>query len=78
MTWDNYGYGPGKWVIDHIIPLASYEKTGEGGWDTESYYNKKLLHYTNLGPMWYEDNRDKGDIIDPNDLAIFLERVIEL
>lgn len=48
MTWDNYG----KWHIDHIIPLAS-AKT-----ETELY---QLCHYTNLQPLWAEDNIRKGD-----------------
>ena len=47
MTWDNQG----KWHIDHKIPLAS-AKTEE-----ELY---KLCHYTNLQPLWAEDNMKKG------------------
>jgi len=48
MTWGNYGfYG---WHIDHIIPLDS-AKTEE-----ELY---KLCHYTNLQPLWWEDNLAK-------------------
>lgn len=49
MCWENYGlYG---WHIDHIIPLAS-AKTEE-----EVY---ELCHYTNLQPLWGEDNLSKG------------------
>jgi hypothetical protein len=52
MTWDNHGqYG---WHIDHIIPLAS--ATTE-----EEIY--KLNHYTNLQPLWWEDNIKKRDKI---------------
>lgn len=47
MSWDNYG----KWHIDHIIPLAS-AKT-----ETEII---KLCHYTNLQPLWAEENFAKG------------------
>lgn len=49
MSWDNYGkFG---WHIDHIIPLDS-AKTEE-----ELY---KLCHYTNLQPLWWNENLSKG------------------
>jgi len=49
MSWENYGlYG---WHVDHIIPLSS-AKTEE-----EVY---ELCHYTNLQPLWAEDNLKKG------------------
>lgn len=51
MNWRNYG----EWHIDHIIPLAA-AKTPER--------LKKLCHYTNLQPMWAEDNLSKKDIIN--------------
>lgn len=52
MTWDNYGYGPGKWVIDHIRPISNFLKTGDDP--------KKANHYTNLAPLWFEENATKG------------------
>ena len=49
MSWNNYGlYG---WHIDHIIPLSSANT------EDEIY---KLCHYTNLQPLWSEDNLKKG------------------
>lgn len=51
MLLENYGQGPGKWNIDHIIPISS-AKTEE-----EIY---KLSHYTNLQPLWWEENMAKG------------------
>ena len=52
MSWDNYGlYG---WHIDHVIPLSS-AKTEE-----EVY---KLCHYTNLQPLWAEENLKKSNKI---------------
>jgi hypothetical protein len=54
MTWMNYG----KWHIDHVKPLAS-AKT-----ESEVY---PLCHYTNLQPLWAEDNLRKGDAQNPLD-----------
>jgi hypothetical protein len=52
MSWDNYGkFG---WHVDHIIPLDS-AKTEE-----ELY---KLCHYTNLQPLWWNENLSKGSKI---------------
>ena len=49
MNWDNRG----QWHIDHIKPLASAESE-------EDLIN--LCHYTNLQPLWAEDNLKKGAI----------------
>ena len=49
MAWKNYG----KWHIDHIIPLDSFDLT----------IREQLLeacHFTNLQPLWEEDNLKKG------------------
>ena len=50
MSWENYG----KWHIDHIIPLSSAKTEDEVC---------KLCHYTNLQPLWSEDNLKKGSKI---------------
>jgi len=61
MNWENYGWGIGMWVIDHIVPLASYEKDEKGEWSVDSEYNKKLIHYSNMQPMWFIQNAQKSN-----------------
>ena len=48
MTWENRG----EWHIDHIIPLSSAKTE-------EEFY--KLCHYTNLQPLWAEENMKKSN-----------------
>ena len=57
MNWDNYG----EWHIDHIIPLASA--------NTEKELTK-LCHYSNLQPLWAEDNLSKGSKIEPQQMKL--------
>lgn len=59
MTWDNYGRKAGIkcWEIDHIFPLAKVDLT-----DREQFL--RVCHYTNLQPLWAEDNnRKRANII---------------
>jgi hypothetical protein len=51
MSWDNYGYY--GWHIDHIMPVASYDLT-------DPKQQQTCFHYTNLQPLWAEDNRRKS------------------
>jgi len=53
MTWDNYGNN--GWHIDHIIPLSC------GDTEEEIYL---LSHYTNLQPLWAEENLRKNAKLD--------------
>ena len=50
MLWENYG----EWHIDHIIPISSANTK-------DDVY--RLSHYTNLQPLWKEDNLKKGNKI---------------
>ena len=51
MTWENYGvFG---WHIDHIVPLSKFE-------------GKSPNHYTNLQPLWAEDNIKKSNKVKPD------------
>lgn len=52
MTWsNNTKYG---WHIDHIQPLDGFDLTDQD-------QLKKACHYTNLQPLWAEDNLSKGN-----------------
>ena len=58
MNWNNYG----EWHIDHIVPLATARTYQEA---------VKLCHYSNLQPLWKEDNIKKnswykGELIRKN------------
>jgi hypothetical protein len=47
MSWENYG----KWHLDHIKPLC----------EAKNYEEVLILnHYTNLQPLWAEDNLRKN------------------
>jgi len=51
MSWDNHALN--GWHIDHIRPCASFDLT-----DIEQ--QKLCFHYTNLQPLWAEDNLRKS------------------
>jgi hypothetical protein len=51
MSWENYGFGDGKWVIDHIKPISR--------WSLESNLSE-INALSNLRPMWWRKNLLKG------------------
>lgn len=51
MSWDNYGT---VWEIDHIKPLSRYDLS-------DPNVQAELVHYTNLNPLFVEENRKKGN-----------------
>lgn len=48
MTWENRD----AWHLDHRVPLSSAKSEEE---------ILRLSHYTNLQPLWAEENQKKGD-----------------
>jgi len=50
MSFSNYG----KWHIDHIKPCASYDLS-------KPEEQKKCFNYSNLQPLWAEENLSKHD-----------------
>lgn len=55
MSWDNYDYK--TWHIDHIRPLSLAK-------NMDDIIRLKLMHYTNLQPMWAKDNLIKSNKYD--------------
>jgi hypothetical protein len=49
MTWLNYG----EWHVDHIRPCASFDFS-------DPTALSQCFHYTNLQPMWKDDNAKKN------------------
>ena len=47
MSWDNYGHR--GWHIDHIVPCKEFDLSKRED-------QKECFHYTNLRPLWAEDN----------------------
>lgn len=49
MTWDNHG----EWHIDHIKPCAAFDLSNEDE-------QLQCFHYSNVQPLWADDNLKKG------------------
>jgi hypothetical protein len=52
MTWENYGTS--GWHIDHIKPKDLFNFISD-----EEYL--RCCHYSNLQPLWHQDNQSKGN-----------------
>jgi len=52
MTWGNWALH--GWHIDHKIPLSSFDLT-------KPEEQRKAFHYTNLQPLWAEENWRKSN-----------------
>lgn len=52
MSWDNYGLG--GWEMDHIKPCSKFDLSKKSE-------QLKCFNYTNIQPLWAEDNLKKGN-----------------
>jgi hypothetical protein len=52
MSWENYGRE--GWHIDHIMPCAIFDLS-------KPEHRKRCFHFSNLQPLWAEENRSKHD-----------------
>lgn len=50
MCWENHG----EWELDHVRPCRSFDLR-----DPEQ--QRECFHYSNVQPLWKEDNRAKND-----------------
>ena len=56
MTWENHGKGEGKWEVDHIAPVSSF--------DQEDHLQRLICwNYRNTQALWGHENMAKGDTI---------------
>jgi hypothetical protein len=62
MTWENYG---DVWHVDHIIPLATIKDV------SQIDLISSLCHYSNLQPLFADDNHSKNDRLDYEYPAIY-------
>lgn len=51
MSWENHGYD--GWHLDHKIPCSKFDLSKESE-------IKKCFHYTNIQPLWKNQNLLKG------------------
>jgi hypothetical protein len=52
MNWGNYGRG--GWEIDHIKPCSLFDLS-------KPEQQKECFNYTNLQPLWWQDNNKKSN-----------------
>jgi hypothetical protein len=67
MTWDNHGVN--GWHIDHIYPCSAFDLS-------KPEEQMKCFHYSNMQPLWANENILKGDKVkvnQPQPLALTYE-----
>ena len=64
MGWHNYGL----WHIDHVVPSTMFDLTDEQQQVT-------WCHYSNLQPLWADDNLKKSAKVNMPDYHALIERM---
>ncbi len=65
MTWNNYGMGDNTWQIDHIKPVAAFDKRDMIDFDSDGF--KECWALDNLQPLWSDENLQKNDYYKDDD-----------
>jgi hypothetical protein len=66
MTWENYGTA---WHIDHIIPCAAFDLK-------DSVQLHACFHFSNMQPLWADENVIKKDHFKEEDKVAYLENFV--
>ena len=77
MSWGNYGdHRGGKgWVVDHIVPISHFNDIWRSNDQDRIQEHARLInHFTNLRPLWWQDNLAKGDL-KPEWVLVFDKKV---
>lgn len=73
MTWENRGrthiLGERAWHLDHKLPLVLLAK------NSSQEMIQKLCHYTNIQPLWEDENLTKLDSYEEEDLNRILNEI---
>jgi hypothetical protein len=59
MGWHNAG----EWEIDHVIPIAAFDLSNDA-------HVRRVNHYSNLQPLWKDENRAKSDRLPVGQLLL--------
>ena len=67
MSWKNYGFGKGKWNLEHRIPMDAFDLSN-------IVERMAASHYLNIQPMWQPDNLQKYNKYNPSDKADYMRK----
>lgn len=65
MDWNNYGK---IWQIDHKTPIAFFDVSTKDG-------QKMAFHFSNLQPLFKEENMKKSDLLSDGTRARKIKRL---